>query len=161
VNIFEDMVLLTITPTILQALTKLQSLPEKPSVELVAKLSGTAQLPRTTNEKEVASAEDYHGKDSADATIDNEQSRDRDVSGKRRLTKQSAVEPSLSDPKLGNPISHGQIIDLSKALKCLEAKPNALDTLLRGSKVYVPPPKPKPEPVHIYHPICDYLLTII
>jgi len=43
-------------------------------------------------------------------------------------------EPSLSNPTIGNPISHGQIIDLWRELK----------TRVR---VYIPPPKTKPEPV--------------
>jgi hypothetical protein len=55
-------------------------------------------------------------------------------------------EPSLSEPALGKPISHGQIIDISKKLKELELSPYHLDILLRGSKIYVPPPPPKPEP---------------
>lgn len=68
-----------------------------------------------------------------------------------------ASEPSLDQPATGNPITHGQIIAISKTLK--EIKTNApngesniqvsyhLDDLLRGSKVYVEPPKPKAEPV--------------
>ena len=66
-------------------------------------------------------------------------------------------EPLLDQPATGNPITHGQIIAISKALK--EIKTDALngklhtmvsyhlDDLLRGSKVYVDPPKPKAEPV--------------
>ena len=65
-------------------------------------------------------------------------------------------EPSLQDPKVGKPISHGQIIAISNSLRKSYAgktasgeKPIAyhLDDLLRGSKVYIEPPKPKPEPV--------------
>ena len=60
------------------------------------------------------------------------------------------------DPLLvGEPISHGQLIKLSACLrKHFEANPNEskeltydLDGLLRGSRVYIEPPKPKPEPV--------------
>ena len=66
-------------------------------------------------------------------------------------------EPSLKQPTIGNPITHGQIISISKTLK--EIRINSandsdddkvsyhLDDLLRGSKVYVEPPKPKAEPV--------------
>jgi hypothetical protein len=56
-------------------------------------------------------------------------------------------EPSLSNPKLGNPISHGQVIDLSRALKAQGLSPSSLDMLLNGARVYVAPPAPKPEPV--------------
>ena len=71
-----------------------------------------------------------------------------------------ASERSLDKPATGNPITHGQIIAISKALKEIR-KSNTdvtnddpetivsyhLDDLLRGSKVYVEPPKPKAEPV--------------
>lgn len=53
-------------------------------------------------------------------------------------------EPSLQDPKPGNPISHIQIVTLSQQLKSINATPCHLDALLRGSHVYIPPPPPKP-----------------
>ena len=66
-------------------------------------------------------------------------------------------EPSLDQPATGKPITHGQIIALSKTLRGIktDATNGKLDTiisyhlddLLRGSKVYVEPPKPKAEPV--------------
>jgi len=56
-------------------------------------------------------------------------------------------EPPLSNPTIGNPISHGQVIDLWRELKSRGSNPKTLDTLLRGARVYIPPPKPKPEPV--------------
>lgn len=71
-----------------------------------------------------------------------------------------ASEPSLDQPATGNPITHGQIIAISKTLK--EIKTDAtngkfdtqvsyhLDDLLRGSKVYVERPKPKAEPSSEY-----------
>jgi TMEM199 family protein len=59
----------------------------------------------------------------------------------------AAREPSLSGPSIGKPISHGQVIDISKQLKNRGDYPCHLDTLLRGSRVYVPPPPSKPEPV--------------
>jgi TMEM199 family protein len=63
----------------------------------------------------------------------------------------------LNEPATGKPISHGQVIELWKALKLSEAASFriSLEELLRGSQVYVPPPPPKPEPVriimHIHH----------
>ena len=66
-------------------------------------------------------------------------------------------EPSLEQPAIGNPITHGQIISISNTLKEIKTNDNNaseddkvpyhLDDLLRGSKVYVEPPKPKAEPV--------------
>lgn len=58
-----------------------------------------------------------------------------------------AEEPSLLDPVVGNPISHGQIIDISKQTKVSGQPAINLETLLRGSRVYNPPPLPKSEPV--------------
>ncbi|EOD45963.1 ATPAse vacuolar Er assembly factor vma12 [Neofusicoccum parvum] len=67
-------------------------------------------------------------------------------------------EPQLSDPAPGRPVSHAQLIDISDFLKAradhrsadddeaAEAAPTALNDLLRGSRIYTPPPKPKPEP---------------
>ncbi|KAL1595046.1 hypothetical protein SLS60_009732 [Paraconiothyrium brasiliense] len=89
-------------------------------------------------------------------------------------------DPTLSNPKPGNPISHGQLIDLSKLLKkhavqpftkdetatrredipTLGSQPSEkrpeehvpaiLDALLRNSTVYIAPPPPKKEPAPEY-----------
>ena len=70
----------------------------------------------------------------------------------------NATEPSLDQPVEGNPISHGQIIEISRKLKHIREEAEGreahkydvichLDDLLRGSRVYVEPPKPKVEPV--------------
>ena len=59
-------------------------------------------------------------------------------------------EPSLAEPEAGDPISHSQLIGISKLLKSHSEQldiPHHLGDLLRGSKVYIPPAKPKPEPV--------------
>jgi TMEM199 family protein len=68
-------------------------------------------------------------------------------------------EPSLDAPQIGKPISHGQVIELSKALRDhLGQSPEGgasdrvsceLADLLRHSQVYFDPPEPKPEPVSI------------
>lgn len=50
-------------------------------------------------------------------------------------------------PCLGKPISHLDLLQLSRELKAHHLSPPTLDILLRGSRVYVPPPVPKPEPV--------------
>ncbi|KAI1412068.1 endoplasmic reticulum-based factor for assembly of V-ATPase-domain-containing protein [Hypoxylon sp. FL1857] len=59
-------------------------------------------------------------------------------------------EPSLKDPAAGNPISHGQIVDIWKRLKNETANATRLEDLLRGATVYIPPPPPKPEPTDEY-----------
>nr|RBQ98133.1 hypothetical protein FVER53263_11618 [Fusarium verticillioides] len=61
-------------------------------------------------------------------------------------SQQPTHEPTLDDPKLGNPMSHGQIIDLWKQLKAQGNSNFTLEQLLRGASVYIPPPPPKPEP---------------
>lgn len=69
-------------------------------------------------------------------------------------------EPLLEKPDVGNPISHEQVLGIAKALREHAAELDdsvhmgdqssyRLNDLLRGSKVYVPPPKPKPEPVSV------------
>lgn len=72
-------------------------------------------------------------------------------------------EPNLNAPKSGNPISHGQLLDISKYLKSNPEKvkgkevdrkqlPIHLSDLLKGCCIYTPPPKPKPEPVRLPNP---------
>lgn len=66
-------------------------------------------------------------------------------------------DTSLDEPTVGKPVSHGQIIEISNSLKHInenlqdgESKDyvsHHLDILLRGSQVYIEPPKPKIEPV--------------
>lgn len=64
-------------------------------------------------------------------------------------------EPSLEAASVGNPISHGQLIDISRYLKRNPEKvpdkdaevPIHLNELLRGCAMYVAPPVPKPEKV--------------
>lgn len=66
-------------------------------------------------------------------------------------------DSDLDQPVVGKPISHGHIIEVSKRLKDVNEDLRAakgddfvshhLDSLLRGSQVYVEPPKPRKEPV--------------
>jgi hypothetical protein len=56
-------------------------------------------------------------------------------------------EPSLAEPAIGKPISHGQIVDIWQTLQVCHKGRYSLEELLRGSQVYIPPPPPKPEPV--------------
>lgn len=58
-----------------------------------------------------------------------------------------SIDPSLSNPQIGNLISHGQVIDLWKETESQNLRSYSLENLLKGSRVYNPPPPPKPEPV--------------
>jgi hypothetical protein len=120
------MVLLTMTSSMVEALEKLQSLQDK-----------------TGGNDDVQSKESNRrsgGHDQDQQTPENQS-----VAAEKREKQLS--ELSLLNPKVGNPISHGQIIDISRDLVALRILPNNLEALLRGSKVYVPPPPPKAEPV--------------
>ena len=72
------------------------------------------------------------------------------------------TEPSVNEPAVGKPISHTQLLAVSKLLrKHTEVglpAPCHLDELLRGSRIYYEPPKPKAEPVRSATAICrkDY-----
>ncbi|MCJ1319777.1 hypothetical protein MMC15_005113 [Xylographa vitiligo] len=78
--------------------------------------------------------------------------------------------PSLEAPAVGKPISHTQILVISKCLRDAETSKRKegnpfvsdgpeyhLDQLLRGSKVYVEPPKPKAEPSSEYRALMSRL----
>ncbi|KAI0000258.1 endoplasmic reticulum-based factor for assembly of V-ATPase-domain-containing protein [Xylariaceae sp. FL0662B] len=67
-----------------------------------------------------------------------------------RSKSQSNGEPSLEDPSVGKPISHGQIIDIWTRSKNRGQNAVKLEDLLRGATVYIPPPTPKPEPTDEY-----------
>jgi TMEM199 family protein len=56
-------------------------------------------------------------------------------------------EPLLDDAAVGNPVSHSQIVDIWTALRDAGHQGYTLEMLLKGSRVYVPPPPQKPEPV--------------
>jgi hypothetical protein len=59
-----------------------------------------------------------------------------------------AAASSSTEPAVGNPISHSDLLSLYKKLNASESEPKySLEQLLRGSQVYVPPSPPKPEPV--------------
>ena len=77
---------------------------------------------------------------------------------KAQIVAGNAAEPSLDQPVEGNPISHGQLIEISEMLKRIRVEAEGreaqdhnvichMDDLLRGSRIYVEPPKPKVEPV--------------
>ncbi|ROV90805.1 hypothetical protein VPNG_09849 [Cytospora leucostoma] len=121
------MVLLTMTPSIVKAIGRLNS-------EAVSK--GEAEedhLPKVETEAEVEIRVEVESRAKVDTKI----------------------EPSLDEPKVGKPISHAQIVHLWKQCKMLDAGGEgggglSLEILLRGANLYVPPPPPKPEPSKEY-----------
>ncbi|KAL8654939.1 MAG: hypothetical protein Q9226_003233 [Calogaya cf. arnoldii] len=68
----------------------------------------------------------------------------------------SDLASGLADLAVGDPITHTQVIAVSRLLKKLRTPsdrsqvPYHLDHLLRGSKLYFEPPKPKKEPTSEY-----------
>lgn len=62
----------------------------------------------------------------------------------------TSSDPSLSEPTIGAPVSHAQLIQVARFLRESHL-PNKndfrLDALLKGANIYVPPPKPKSQPV--------------
>ncbi|KAJ4334795.1 hypothetical protein N0V87_006599 [Didymella glomerata] len=70
---------------------------------------------------------------------------------------QKPSEPSLALPAPGNPVSHSQLIDLSKLVKQLPQDdadvetPRTLAALLLNTTLYIPPPPPKPTQTPEYH----------
>ncbi|KAH0021302.1 hypothetical protein KCU78_g6184, partial [Aureobasidium melanogenum] len=65
----------------------------------------------------------------------------------------TSSDPSLSEPTIGAPVSHAQLIQVARFLRETDI-PNKndfrLDALLKGANIYVPPPKPKPQPTAEY-----------
>ena len=74
-----------------------------------------------------------------------------------KLLPETSDDLPLDEPALGKPISHAQIIGVARQLKQVHEDEHFaksehlvsyhLDNLLRGSQVYIEPPKPKKEPV--------------
>ncbi|KAI9676849.1 MAG: hypothetical protein M1817_006688 [Caeruleum heppii] len=69
-------------------------------------------------------------------------------------------EPSLADPVEGRPISHGQLLELSRRLQLHSsdhARQTSLEDLLRGSKVHAAPKQPKKEKTSEYETLMAQL----
>jgi hypothetical protein len=136
------MVFITISPTILEALEEVR-LPDRDGSRNAPgsqKLNyEQSRLDSDVNQAKVTELLGIQG-------IRND-AEDEQISPVERESEGVTSEPSLSNPTLGNPISHSQVIDLWKELKAHSPRPRTLDSLLRGTRVYIPPPEPKPEPV--------------
>ncbi|KEQ99600.1 hypothetical protein AUEXF2481DRAFT_76199 [Aureobasidium subglaciale EXF-2481] len=65
----------------------------------------------------------------------------------------SSSDPSLSEPRVGSPVSHAQLIEVARFLRESDVHSKddyRLDALLKGASIYVAPPKPKPQPTAEY-----------
>ncbi|KAG9850488.1 hypothetical protein KCU98_g4446, partial [Aureobasidium melanogenum] len=65
----------------------------------------------------------------------------------------TSSDPSLSEPTVGAPVSHAQLIQVARFLRETDISNKndfRLDALLKGANIYVPPPKPKPQPTAEY-----------
>ncbi|KAL8797494.1 MAG: hypothetical protein Q9195_000310 [Heterodermia aff. obscurata] len=71
------------------------------------------------------------------------------------------IDSTLGSPKVGDPITHRQILAVSKSLKrqigVSSPVPFHLDELLRGSRIYNEPPEPKAGPTSEYKALMSRL----
>ena len=142
------MVYLTMTSIIVEALEKIQS------------LDGVADEENKLHDATKSRLEDGHARPAVETRARNDEKsgqpgfdsrnnlKGNAKEGEQRPMSSQAAEPSLLNPKLGNAISHGQLINLSRKLKAHGFSPRSLDILLSGARIYNAPPPPKPEPVN-------------
>lgn len=130
------MVLLSMTSAIVLALEA--TMQQKAHSELESPKSASQQLQE--NARELSATAEEHQVNPDRVTV----------------TGSSLQEPSLAQPKIGNPISHGQVLALWNQTKELGLSTCNLETLLRGARVYVPPPPPKPELVSLLL-LCNFV----
>lgn len=143
------MVLLTMTVSIVEVLEKLQHIIERDSPESQhsAESEGIRRLlTGRINKSEDEESIQVEHKDGAQ--VHGEANGFPKLSaGSHQKKFTSASEPSLQHPQVGNPISHGQVIELSRLWKAANVQSRTLEVLLQGSRIYIAPVPPKPEPV--------------
>lgn len=132
------MVLLTMTPVIVEGLRKVKTPSMTTGTVVSEDIHQEAALGPGSNEPSTMERENQ------DSTKGDEIQISHITEPEITSHQNSTSEQSLQDPKPGNPISHLQLVALSRQLKSINAIPCRLDTLLRGSHVYIPPPPPKP-----------------
>lgn len=101
--------------------------------------------------------------------VDSQHKADEPSNDGDRDQSNDAAASSSTEPAVGNPISHSDILRLYKKLSASETSELkcSLEQLLRGSQVYIPPPPPKPEPVSFAsmlfkpRPPTNNMLTIV
>ncbi|ESZ91495.1 hypothetical protein SBOR_8124 [Sclerotinia borealis F-4128] len=153
------------TPTIVEALRTLheiethshqEQLPSEHPIETRKEVEENTLQSSTDNETQLSREDDGRN---AELTADSNQTElpvrqnvPTAISDGVKLLGNAKVsqEPQLADPNIGNPISHGQIIDLWRDLNKHDSSSLTLELLLRGSRVYVPTPILKAEPTSEY-----------
>ncbi|RAL62062.1 hypothetical protein DID88_002549 [Monilinia fructigena] len=169
------MVLLTMTSTIVEALQTLHQIEtshtHKEAAQLrdeqptettkdvekdILEISSDIETAITTEDQEIDAE---LTEDSSENKLPVKQKLPTASSDGAKLVKNAKIsqEPLLANPRIGNPISHSQIIDLWRDLKKQDPSLFTLELLLRGSRVYVPPPKPKAEPTSEYKALMERL----
>ncbi|KAG9248239.1 endoplasmic reticulum-based factor for assembly of V-ATPase-domain-containing protein [Calycina marina] len=133
------MVLFTVTSTMMEAIEKLRILRQQTDTSLnelgkEAMFGDAANLIIEENSTQCGSS----------------------VGGMATEEKKLFSELPLLSRKEGSPISHGEIVDLWKAMRGMSCT-MALDELMRGSRTYVPAPKQKPEPTSEYKALMSRL----
>lgn len=75
-----------------------------------------------------------------------------------KFNDENDINLSFENSQIGDPVTHTQVLAISKCLKTQDGLPNSvsphLDDLLRGSRIYHEPPKPKAEPVRVIPASC-------
>ncbi|KFY33024.1 hypothetical protein V495_08507 [Pseudogymnoascus sp. VKM F-4514 (FW-929)] len=132
------MVLLTMTPVIVEGLRKVKTPSMTTGTVVSENIHEEAALGPGSNEPSTMERENQ------DSTKGDEIQISHIPEPEITSHQNSTSEQSLQGPKPGNPISHLQLVALSRQLKSINAIPCRLDALLRGSHVYIPPPPPKP-----------------
>ncbi|KAE8444656.1 hypothetical protein EG329_014404 [Mollisiaceae sp. DMI_Dod_QoI] len=136
------MVLLTMTALMVEALEKIQSREDGTLLGLERSIIGATQADDN--------AQNTKDRGTGNETADAEKKKNAQSLLVEEDGKEKTMQPILESPKIGNPISHGQVVDLSKEMKEREMEPSRLEILLKGSRIYVQPPPPKPEPTSEY-----------
>ena len=141
------MVLYTLTTAMVEALENLQS------IKQFANSTTSWSSDTLDKEKLGQSEQQQRGRDDPNTKdVDHAPNTEREINLEEPLARQhvtDGLEPSLSSPFPGNPISHGQILNLWMATKTQNVSSTTLDALMRGSRVYIAPPKPKQEPARL------------
>ena len=141
------------TPAIVQALKKIPALHNAIAKERQPSPEGQHEQPtgKRNNEKaggKVAS-EDTKNTHEKDVPIfcNTAAAEESLVELENRQKTSGIAEAWLKNPTVGHPISHSQVIELSRRRELEGLRPWRLEELLKGSRVCVPPPKPNPETV--------------
>ncbi|RKF59245.1 putative vacuolar h+-atpase assembly protein [Erysiphe neolycopersici] len=132
------MVLLTITAAIIEAL-KISSDLKRNRHELCDNQNINYNLD-SANDSSLLDCEDEFHSDGHEAHKYNVKQESRHMT-----CEQNFSVLHLTEPKVGDPISHKQVIELSKLLKSHNYESYRLENMVRGSRLYVPPHPPVAE----------------